>query len=167
MNPWCLRSLEEIRISRINQPHFHTPSPIFHYSFSKNFGALQFKFYWKYWTQTLLFDLFLLQKLEAFCHANRCHEPSYSLIQFDALLFRWNHVVACFFKLQPSRKKKFHEMPSSSSRAIFFRRITFLFEKFLLKGYSLASLETCAINKLSRKNRLVPRKVWRGAGDQS
>ena len=102
----------------------------FHDSFPPNFGVLQFKFYWKFhWKQALLFHLFLLQKPEAFFHANRCHEPSYSLIQFDALLIIWNSAVACSFTLltctSQSDKKSFmrrhyHQLP-------FFRRKILLF----------------------------------------
>ena len=102
----------------------------FHDSFPPNFGVLQFKFYWKFhWKQALLFHLFLLQKPEAFFHANRCHEPSYSLIQFDAQLIIWNSAVACSFTLltctSQSDKKSFmrrhhHQLP-------FFRRKIVLF----------------------------------------
>ena len=72
----------------------------FHDSFPPKCGVLQFKFYWKFhWKQALLFHLFLLQKPEAFFHGNRCHEPSYSLIQLGAPLFIWNSAVACSVKL--------------------------------------------------------------------
>ena len=105
----------------------------FHDSFPLNFGVLQFKFYWKFhWKQALLFHLFLLQKPGAFFYANRCHEPSYSLIQFDALLIIWNSAVACSFTLltctSQSDKKSFmrrhhHQLP-------FFRRKIVLFAHF-------------------------------------
>ena len=100
----------------------------FHDSFPPTFGALQFKFYWKFhWKQALLFHLFLLQKPEAFFHANRCHEPSYSLIQFDALLIIWNSAVACSFTLltctSQSDKKSFmrrhhHQLPFSRRKIV-------------------------------------------------
>ena len=118
----------------------------FHDSFPPNFGVLQFKFYWKFhWKQALLFHLFLLQKPEAFFHANRCHEPSYSLIQFDALLIIWNSAVACSFTLltctSQSDKKSFmrrhhHQVP-------FFRRIKALFMRFF-STYTLHFLDPFA-----------------------
>ena len=102
----------------------------FHDSFPPNFGVLQFKFYWKFhWKHALLFHLFLFQKPEAFFHANRCHEPSYLLIHFDALLIIWNSAVACSFTLltctSQSDKKSF--MKRHDHQPPFFRRKILLF----------------------------------------
>ena len=103
----------------------------FHDSFPPNFGVLQFKFYWKFhWKHALLFHLFLFQKPEAFFHANRCHEPSYLLIHFDALLIIWNSAVACSFTLltctSQSDKKSF--MKRHDHQPPFFRRKILLLE---------------------------------------
>ena len=83
---------------------------------------------------SIIVSFILASETRSIFHANRCHEPSYSLIQFDALLIIRNSAVACSFTLltctSQSDKKSFmrrhhHQLP-------FFRRKVVLFCNFVV-----------------------------------